>query len=115
MNREFLELYNRELGILKEEARQFAAEFPGVAERLGGLLENNTDPMIAGLLEGTAYLASRVQLKLKHEYAEFTDNLLDQLVPDYLAPVPSAARLAQTTCRLPSVGLVAMLGKESAR
>ncbi|MGN8117079.1 type VI secretion system baseplate subunit TssF [Labrys sp. 22185] len=93
MNREFLELYNRELGILKEEARQFAAEFPGVAERLGGLLENNTDPMIAGLLEGTAYLASRVQLKLKHEYAEFTDNLLDQLVPDYLAPVPSAALL----------------------
>ncbi|WP_413989675.1 type VI secretion system baseplate subunit TssF [Labrys okinawensis] len=93
MNREFLELYNRELGILKEDARQFAAEFPGVAERLGGLLENNTDPMIGGLLEGAAYLASRVQLKLKHEYAEFTDNLLDQLVPDYLAPVPSAALL----------------------
>jgi type VI secretion system protein ImpG len=93
MNREFLELYNRELGILKEDAKQFAAEFPGVAERLGGLLENNTDPMIGGLLEGTAYLASRVQLKLKHEYAQFTDNLLDQLVPDYLAPVPSAALL----------------------
>ncbi|CAM5774271.1 hypothetical protein LMIY3S_04456 [Labrys miyagiensis] len=93
MNREFLELYNRELGILKEDAKQFAAEFPGVAERLGGLLENNTDPMIGGLLEGTAYLASRVQLKLKHEYAEFTNNLLDQLVPDYLAPVPSAALL----------------------
>ena len=49
--------------------------------------------MIGGLLEGAAYLASRVQLKLKHEYAEFTDNLLDQLVPDYLAPVPSAALL----------------------
>ena len=93
MNREFLELYNRELGILKEDARQFAAEFPGVAERLGGLLDNNTDPMIGGLLEGAAYLASRVQLKLKHEYAQFTDNLLDQLVPDYLAPVPSAALL----------------------
>jgi type VI secretion system protein ImpG len=49
--------------------------------------------MIGGLLEGSAYLASRVQLKLKHEYAQFTDNLLDQLVPDYLAPVPSAALL----------------------
>lgn len=96
MNREFLELYNRELGILKEDARQFAAEFPGVAERLGGLLDNNTDPMISGLLEGAAYLASRVQLKLKHEYAEFTGNLLDQLVPDYLAPVASAALLQIT-------------------
>lgn len=93
MNREFLELYNRELRILKENAREFAEDFPGVAERLGGLLENNMDPMIGGLLEGTAFLASRVQLKLKHEYEEFTNNLLEQLVPDYLAPVPSAALL----------------------
>lgn len=93
MDREFLELYNRELRILKEQAKEFAEEYPGVAERLGGLLENNMDPMMVGLLEGTAFLASRVQLKLQHEYAEFTDNLLDQLVPDYLAPVPSAALL----------------------
>jgi type VI secretion system protein ImpG len=93
MNQEFLELYNRELRILKEHAKEFAEEFPGVAERLGGLLENNMDPMIGGLLEGTAYLASRVQLKLKHEYSQFTNNLLDQLVPDYLAPVPSMALL----------------------
>ena len=91
MNREFLELYNRELRILRESAKEFAEEFPGVAERLGGLIDNNTDPMIAGLLEGSAFLASRVQLKLKHEYEEFTNNLLEQLVPDYLAPTPSAA------------------------
>lgn len=93
MNREFLELYNRELRILRENAREFAEEFPGVAERLGGLLDNNMDPMIGGLLEGTAFLASRVQLKLKHEYEQFTENLLEQLVPDYLAPTPSAALL----------------------
>ena len=48
------------------------------------------DPMIAGLLEGAAFLAARVQLKLKHEFPEFTDNLLEQLVPNYLAPTPSA-------------------------
>ena len=93
MNREFLELYNRELRILKEQAKEFAEEYPGVAERLGGLLENNMDPMMSGLLEGTAFLASRVQLKLQHEYSEFTNNLLDQLVPDFLAPIPSAALL----------------------
>ena len=93
MNREFLELYNRELRILKENAKEFAEEFPGVADRLGGLLENNMDPMISGLLEGTAYLASRVQLKLQHEYEQFTNNLLEQLVPDYLAPTPAAALL----------------------
>lgn len=89
MNREFLDLYNRELGVLDEHARAFAEEFPGIAERLGGLLEDRSDPMIGGLLEGAAFLAARVQLKLKHEFPEFTANLLEQLVPNYLAPTPS--------------------------
>jgi type VI secretion system protein ImpG len=91
MNREFLELYNRELHVLYENAKEFAEEFPGIAERLGGLIEGNMDPMITGLLEGSAFLASRVQLKIKHEFPEFTNNLLEQLVPHYLAPTPSTA------------------------
>ena len=89
MNPEFLDLYNRELKLLNEQAREFAAEYPGVAERLGGILEDRVDPLIGGLLEGAAFLAARVQLKLKHEFPEFTSNLLEQLVPHYLAPTPS--------------------------
>jgi type VI secretion system protein ImpG len=90
MNREFLEFYNRELSLLREQAGEFAEEYPGVAERLGGLVAERADPMITGLLEGSAFLAARVQLKLKHEFSEFTVNLLDQLTPHYLAPTPSA-------------------------
>src|SRR3978361_1645045 len=90
MNREFLDLYNRELQLLNEQAREFAEEYPGIAERLGGILEAHADPLIGGLLEGTAFLAARVQLKLKHEFPEFTNNLLEQLIPNYLAPTPSA-------------------------
>ncbi len=89
MNREFLKYYNQELAILREQASEFAEEYPGVAERLGGLLDDRVDPMIGGLLEGAAFLAARVQLKIKHEFADFTTNLLDQLVPHYLAPTPS--------------------------
>src|SRR5450432_3335467 len=100
MNREFLEFYNRELALLREQASEFAQEYPGVAERLGGLMADRLDPMIAGLLEGSAFLAARVQLKIKHEFAEFTTNLLDQLAPHYLAPTPSAL-LAQA---LPKFG-----------
>ena len=37
MNREFLDLYNRELKLLNEQAREFAEEYPGIAERLGGI------------------------------------------------------------------------------
>ncbi len=90
MDREFLDLYNRELELLYEHGAEFAEEYPGIAGRLGGILRDRTDPMVAGLLEGSAYLAARVQLKLKHEFPEFTNNLLEQLVPHYLAPAPSA-------------------------
>lgn len=90
MNREFMELYNRELALFYEHAEEFAEEYPGVAERLGAMTQDSPDPMIAALLEGSAFLATRVQLKLKHEFSTFTDNLLEQLVPNFLAPIPSA-------------------------
>ena len=89
MHREFLDLYNRELKLLYEHGKDFAEDFPGVADRLGGLLQEQGDPMIAGLLQGAAFLAARVQLKLKHEFSEFTANLMEQLLPAYLAPTPS--------------------------
>src|SRR6187397_1778150 len=90
MHPEFLDLYNRELRLLYEQAGDFAGEYPGIAERLRGLVAERMDPMVAGLLEGAAFLAARVQLKMKHEFPEFTANLLEQLVPNYLAPTPSA-------------------------
>jgi type VI secretion system protein ImpG len=91
MNRDFLDLYQLELKQLYEKSRQFAEEYPGVARRLGGLIEDKMDPGIAGLLEGAAFMAARVQLKIKSEFPEFTAALLDQVMPDYLAPIPSAA------------------------
>src|ERR1700712_1782 len=89
MNREFLAFYNRELAVLREQATEFAQDYPGVAERLRGVVPDRTDPMIAGLLEGAAFMAARVQLKIKHEFSDFTTNLIDQLTPQYLAPTPS--------------------------
>lgn len=90
MNRAFLEAYNRELALLYEGAKEFAADFPGIAERLGGLTQDNLDPAVAGLLEGAAFMAARVQLKLDSEFQTFTSELLDQLLPNFMAPTPSA-------------------------
>ena len=90
MKRAFREAYNRELALLKERAAEFAAEYPGLADRLGGLVEENLDPTVAGLLEGSAFLAARVQTKMQEEYQTFTHELLDQVFPDALAPTPSA-------------------------
>ncbi len=90
MKKAFRDSYNRELAILKERSTEFAAEYPGLADRLGGLMEENLDPAIAGLLEGSAFLAARVQLKMDEEFRTFTHELLDQIFPDVLRPTPSA-------------------------
>ncbi|WP_417262062.1 type VI secretion system baseplate subunit TssF [Celeribacter sp.] len=82
--------YERELALLKERAAAFALENPGLAERLGGLLEENLDPSIAGLLEGSAFMAARVQLNIDQQFRTFSRELLEQLFPDATAPLPSA-------------------------
>jgi type VI secretion system protein ImpG len=89
MNRAFLEAYNKELALLYERSREFAEDFPGIAERLGGLTQDNLDPAVAGLLEGAAFMAARVQIKLNSEFETFTAQLLDQLLPNFMAPTPS--------------------------
>ena len=89
MKKAFRDSYNRELAMLKERSTEFAADYPGLADRLGGLIEENLDPAIAGLLEGTAFLAARVQTKMDEEYRTFTRELLDQIFPDALRPTPS--------------------------
>ena len=93
MNREFMKLYDQELTLFYEHAAEFGEEYPGVGERLGDMTKDNADPMIGAMIEGAAFLATRVQLKLKHEFSNFTDNLLEQLVPNFLAPIPSVIQL----------------------
>ena len=90
MKKAFRDTYNRELALLYERSAEFAEEYPGIADRLGGLLKENLDPAIAGLLEGTAFMAARVQLKMDEEFRTFTTELLEQIFPDALAPTPSA-------------------------
>ena len=65
MNREFLEAYNRELAILYERSKEFAEDYPGIAERLGGLTQDKLEPGLMGLFEGSAFLAARGQVKLQ--------------------------------------------------
>ncbi|MEP1520409.1 type VI secretion system baseplate subunit TssF [Ascidiaceihabitans sp.] len=89
MKKSFRDAYNRELSLLYERAAEFAAEFPGIADSLGGVLRENTDPGVAGLLEGTAFLSANVQHKMDEEFRNFTTELLDQIFPEALAPVPS--------------------------
>lgn len=91
MDPRLLLYYNRELQHLREVGGEFAKEFPKIAGRLGLESFECADPYVERLLEGFAFLAARVQLKIDAEFPVFTQHLLDMVYPHYLAPVPSLA------------------------
>ncbi len=84
-----LRYYERELRHVRESAGEFAREFPKIAGRLGLDGLDCSDPYVERLLEGFAYLAARVQLKLDAEFPRFTQHLLESVFPHYLCPTPS--------------------------
>jgi type VI secretion system protein ImpG len=89
MDPRLLRYYNRELQYIREMGAEFAKEFPKIAGRLGLEGTDVADPYVERMLEGFAFLAARVQLKIDAEYPTFTQNLLELIYPDYLAPLPS--------------------------
>jgi type VI secretion system protein ImpG len=86
-----LSYYNRELHYLRELGGEFAKQFPKIAGRLGLETFECSDPYVERLLEGFAFLAARVQLKIDAEFPRFTEHLLTMVYPHYLAPSPSMA------------------------
>jgi type VI secretion system protein ImpG len=91
MDRQFLNYYERELRYFRELGAEFAEEYPKVAGRLGLEKLECADPYVERLLEGSAFLAARVQYKLDAEFPRFTQQLLETVYPDYLSPTPSMA------------------------
>ena len=92
MDERLLAYYNSELRHVREMAGEFAREFPKIAGRLAldrDAKEICPDPYVERLLEGFAFLAARVHLKLDSEFPRFTQTLLETIYPHYLSPVPS--------------------------
>jgi type VI secretion system protein ImpG len=91
MDPRLLEYYNRELQFMRETGAEFARQYPRVAARLGLDELECADPYVERLLEGFAFLAARVQLKLDARHPQFTQQLMELVYPGFLSPVPSAA------------------------
>ena len=89
MDPRLLRYYNQELQHLREMGAEFAQQFPKIAARLRMDGIEVGDPYVERLLEGFAFLASRIQLKLDAEFPRFTERLLEIVYPNYLAPTPS--------------------------
>jgi type VI secretion system protein ImpG len=89
MDPRLLKYYNRELQFIREMGGEFAKEYPKIAGRLGLEGFDCADPYVERLLEGFAFLASRIQLKLDAQFPRFTQYLLEAVYPHYLSPTPS--------------------------
>jgi type VI secretion system protein ImpG len=89
MDKRLLRYYSRELQHIREMGGEFAREFPKIAGRLALDEFACADPYVERLLEGFAFLAARVQLKLDAEFPRFTQSLMDTVYPHYLTPTPS--------------------------
>jgi len=91
MDPRLLDYYNRELQFVREMGAEFAQAYPRIAARLGVDGVECADPYVERLLEGFAFLAARVQLKLDARHPDFTQHLLEMVYPHYLQPTPSCA------------------------
>jgi len=89
MDARLLRYYNQELRYLRELGGEFAQEFPKIAARLGMEGLEVADPYVERLLEGSAFLAARVQLKLDAEFTRLSHRLLELVYPAFMAPQPA--------------------------
>jgi type VI secretion system protein ImpG len=89
MRQRLLEVYERELGYIRQMGDEFGRKYPAVAGRL--LLEPDRcgDPHVERLLEAFSFLAARIHLRLDDDLPELTEGFLDIVYPHYLRPIPA--------------------------
>ncbi|MEQ9107658.1 MAG: type VI secretion system baseplate subunit TssF [Limnobacter sp.] len=89
MDPRLLQFYTQELAHVRDTGAEFAHRFPKIASRLAMDATEVHDPYVERLLEGFAFLTARVQLRLHEEFPRFTEQLLNRISPNFLAPVPA--------------------------
>lgn len=89
MDSRLLQYYNSELQYIRSMGAEFAKAYPKIARRLSLDEFDCADPYVERLLEGFAFLAARVQLKMDDEFPRLTQHLIEMLYPDYLSQSPS--------------------------
>ncbi len=89
MRDDFLSYYEQELNYLRRLGTEFAEKYPKIAGRL--LLEAGKceDPHVERIMEGFAFLAARIHLKLDDQFPEIVEGMFNILYPHFLRPIPS--------------------------
>jgi type VI secretion system protein ImpG len=81
--------YEDELRYLRAVGNEFGHKYPKIAARLQLERDKCDDPHVERLLEGVAFLAARLQLKLDDDFPEITEALFNSVLPHYVRPIPA--------------------------
>ncbi len=83
------DFYQQELSSLREEAAEFAHDYPEQAGMLGLQRGRSSDPQVDLLMQSFAYLTGRLRHQLEIDQADLPNALLGDLYPHLEAPLPS--------------------------
>ncbi|PYE85283.1 type VI secretion system baseplate subunit TssF [Phyllobacterium leguminum] len=86
-------LFQDEISYLRDVGREFSRLNPKLAKYLS---ETSTDPDVDRLMEGFAFLTSRVREKIEDEMPEFTYSVISLLWPNFLRAFPPAVLMKFT-------------------
>lgn len=91
-NKNFIDLYSRELEYLRKTGTLFSKEYSGIAGNLATISGDAvcSDPFVERLLEGFAFMSARVQHKLESDYSFFSQAILEMVNPYILRPLPAS-------------------------
>ena len=101
MKSNFLEYYRANLEHLRELSAEFAVQYPKIASKLNVSALDVQDPFVERLLEGTAFIAARVEKKFDDGYPQFLQSLLQRLCPSLETPIPAATVVTVNTSNSP--------------
>lgn len=83
------EQFEAEMRLLNEQGQKFAERYPEQAKMLNLQTYRDHDPYVERLLEGFAFLTAHIKQKIDDGIPEISENLLQQLWPQMLRPLPA--------------------------
>lgn len=83
------DFFQQELAALRDEASEFANDFPEQALELGIHRGRSQDPQVEVMMQAFAYLTGRLRYQLELDQADLPNALLGDLYPHLEAPLPA--------------------------
>ncbi len=84
-----LKYYQDELEFLVESGKAFTKQYPTLAKTLDFSSFSSNDPDTQRLIESIAFLNAKLQKQLDEQAPEISQQILNAIYPQFIAPIPS--------------------------